>query len=156
ELQKITAKMSNAEIRIGPAQGHFLAFLVKLIGAKNALEIGTFTGYSALTVALALPKDGHLIACDVNEDWTSIGRPQWDKAGFGKKIELRIGPALESLAALKREKRANYFDFAFIDADKSEYDEYYERTLPLIRKGGVIAFDNMLWGGRVADPKVRD
>jgi len=156
ELQKLTARMSNSEMQIGPEQGHLLAFLVKLIGAKTALEIGTFTGYSALTVALALPKDGHLIACDVNETWTGIGRQHWDKAGVGKKIELRIGPALETLAALKREKRANYFDFAFIDAAKSEYDEYYERTLPLVRKGGAIAFDNMLWGGAVADPKARD
>jgi O-methyltransferase len=156
ELQKLTGKMPNAEMQIGPEQGHLLAFLVRLIGAKNALEIGTFTGYSALAVALALPKDGHLIACDVSETWTSIGRRHWEKAGVAGKIELRIAPALDTLKELKREGRAGSFDFAFIDAAKSEYDEYYERTLPLMRKGGVIVFDNMLWAGEVANPKASD
>jgi predicted O-methyltransferase YrrM len=156
ELRKLTGKMPNSAMQIAPEQGHFLAFLVKLIGAKNTLEIGTFTGYSALAVALALPKDGHLIACDVSEAWTSIGRQHWEKAGVAAKIELRLGPALDSLKDLKREGRRGSFDFAFIDAAKSEYDEYYERTLPLVRKGGVIAFDNMLWGGAVADRKVKD
>ena len=156
ELRKLTGKMPASDMQIAPEQGHFLAFLVKLIGAKNALEIGTFTGYSALAVALALPKDGHLIACDVSEAWTSVGRQHWEKAGVARKIELRLGPALATLKDLKREGRAGSFDFAFIDAAKSEYDEYYERTLPLVRKGGVIAFDNMLWGGAVADPKAKD
>jgi O-methyltransferase len=156
ELRKLTAKMPNSSMQIAPEQGHLLAFLVKLIGAKNTLEIGTFTGYSTLAVALALPKNGHLIACDVSEAWTSIGRQHWEKAGVAAKIELRLGPALETLKDLKREGRAGSFDLAFIDAAKSEYDEYYERALPLVRKGGVIAFDNMLWGGAVADPKAKD
>jgi predicted O-methyltransferase YrrM len=137
-------------------QGHLLAFLVRLIGAKNALEVGTFTGYSALAVALALPRDGRLIACDVNEAWTSIGRRHWEKAGVAGKIELRLGPALDTLKSLKREGWTNSFDFAFIDAAKSEYDAYYELTLKLVRKGGIIAFDNMLWGGAVANPRAKD
>ena len=156
ELRKVTGKMPNSEMQVAPEQGHLLAFLVRLIGAKNALEIGTFTGYSALAVALALPRDGHLVACDVNEAWTSIGRRHWGKAGVAGKIELRLGPALETLKKLKREGWANGFDFAFIDAAKSEYDEYYELALKLVRKGGLIAFDNMLWGGAVANPKVKD
>ena len=156
ELRELTGKMPNSSLQIAPEQGHFLAFVVKLIGAKNTLEIGTFTGYSALAVALALPKDGRLVACDVSEAWTSIGRQHWEKAGVAGKIELRLAPALETLQDLEREGRAGSFDFAFIDAAKSEYDAYYERTLKLVRKGGVIAFDNMLWGGAVADPKATD
>jgi predicted O-methyltransferase YrrM len=156
ELRKLTAKMPGSEMQVAPEQGHLLAFLARLIGAKNALEIGTFTGYSALAVALALPRDGHLVACDVNEAWTSIGRQHWEKAGVAGKIELRLGPALETLKELKREGWANHFDFAFIDAAKSEYDAYYEAALRLVRKGGIIALDNMLWGGAVANPKARD
>lgn len=156
ELRKRTGKMPGSEMQVAPEQGHFLAFLARLVGAKNALEIGTFTGYSALAVALALPKGGHLVACDVNEAWTSIGRQHWEKAGVAGKIELRLGPALGTLKDLKREGWTGGFDFAFIDAAKSEYDAYYERTLPLVRKGGIIAFDNMLWGGAVANPKVKD
>jgi len=156
DLRKRTAKLPGAEMQVAPEQGHLLAFLAKLIGATNALEIGTFTGYSALAVALALPKDGHLIACDVSEAWTSIGRQHWEKAGVAGKIELRLGPALDTLKDLKREGWTNRFDFAFIDAAKSEYDAYYERALQLVRKGGLIAIDNMLWGGAVADPKAKD
>jgi len=156
ELRKRTAKMPGSAMQVAPEQGHLLAFVARLIGAKNALEIGTFTGYSALAVALALPKDGHLIACDVNEAWTSIGRQHWEKAGVAGKIELRLAPALDTLKDLKREGWTGGFDFAFIDAAKSEYDAYYERTLRLVRKGGMIAIDNMLWGGAVADPKVKD
>lgn len=156
ELRKRTAKMPGAEMQVAPEQGHLLAFLARLIGAKNALEIGTFTGYSALAVALALPKNGHLIACDVNEAWTSIGRRHWEKAGVAAKIELRLGPALDTLKELKREGWTGGFDFAFIDAAKSEYDAYYESTLRLVRQGGMIAIDNMLWGGAVANPKVKD
>jgi predicted O-methyltransferase YrrM len=148
--------MPGAQMQVAPEQGHLLAFLAKLVGAKNTLEIGTFTGYSALAVALALPKNGHLIACDVNEAWTSIGRQHWEKAGVAGKIELRLGPALDTLKDLKREGWASGFDFAFIDAAKSEYDAYYESALRLVRKGGIIAIDNMLWGGAVADPKVKD
>lgn len=156
KLRKLTAKMPMASMQIAPEQGHFLAFLVRLIGARNTLEIGTFTGYSALAVALALPKDGRVVACDVSEAWTSIGRAHWREAGVADKIELRLGPAIGTLADLKREGRAGHFDFAFIDADKAEYDAYYEGALPLIRKGGLIAFDNMLWTGKVADRRVKD
>jgi O-methyltransferase len=156
ELRKVTAKMPGSEMQVALEQGHLLAFLVRLIGAKNALEVGTFTGYSALAVALALPRDGRLIACDVNEAWTSIGRRHWEKAGVAGKIELRLGPALDTLKSLKREGWTNSFDFAFIDAAKSEYDAYYELTLKLVRKGGIIAFDNMLWGGAVANPRAKD
>ncbi len=156
ELRALTGKMPNASMQIAPEQGHFLAFIAHLVGAKNALEVGTFTGYSALAVALALPKDGRLVACDISEEWTSIGRRHWEKAGVGGKIELRLGPAIATLKTLQREGKAGHFDLAFIDADKLEYDEYYELTLPLVRPGGVISFDNMLWSGKVADPKVRD
>src|SRR6202521_5191060 len=156
ELRKRTGKMPGSEMQVAPEQGHLLAFLARLIGAKNTLEIGTFTGYSALAVALALPKNGHLIACDVNEAWTSIGRQHWEKAGVAGKIELRLAPALDTLKDLKREGWASGFDFAFIDAAKSEYDAYYESALRLVRKGGIIAIDNLLWGGAVADPKVKD
>jgi predicted O-methyltransferase YrrM len=156
ELRKVTGKMPNAEMQVALEQGHLLAFLARLIGAQNALEIGTFTGYSALSVALALPRDGHLVACDINEAWTGIGRRHWEKAGVAGKIDLRLGPALETLKALKREGWTNGFDFAFIDAAKGEYDDYYELALKLVRKGGLIAFDNMLWGGAVANPRVKD
>jgi caffeoyl-CoA O-methyltransferase len=156
ELRKVTGKMANSVMQVPPEQGHFLAFLVRLIGAKNALEVGTFTGYSALAVALALPRDGHLVACDISEAWTSVGRRHWEKAGVAGKIELRIGPAVETLKALRREGWAGGFDFAFIDADKSEYDQYYELALKLVRKGGLIALDNMLWSGAVANPRIKD
>jgi len=152
-LRERTATMPSAEMQIAPEQGHFLAFLVRLIGAKEALEIGTFTGYSALAVALALPPDGHLIACDVSEEWTSIGKKHWLEAGVAERVELRIGPALATLAALEAEGFAGRFDIAFIDAAKSEYDGYYEACLRLVRIGGLITFDNMLRGGDVANPR---
>jgi len=156
KLRVLTGKMPNASMQIAPEQGHFLAFLVGLIGATATLEIGTFTGYSALAVALALPRDGRVVACDVNEEWTAVARAHWREAGVAGKIDLRIAPALETLRVLKGECRAGHFDFVFIDADKSEYDAYFEAALPLVREGGVIAFDNMLWSGRVADPRIRD
>jgi predicted O-methyltransferase YrrM len=156
ELRELTAKMPNSMMQIPPEQGHFLAFLVRLIGARNAIEVGTFTGYSALAVALALPKDGHLIACDISEEWTSIGRKYWQKAGVAGKIDLRLGPAVETLKALAKEGKKGAFDMAFIDAWKPDYAEYYELTLPLMRKGGLVAFDNMLWSGKVADPEATD
>jgi len=156
KLRAATAPMPLAIMQIAPEQAAFLAFLVRLIGAKNALEVGTFTGYSALAVALALPKGGRLVACDISEEWTSIGRPYWKEAGVAGKIDLRLGPAIETLKTLLREGRAGTFDFAFIDAAKSEYDAYFEGTLKLVRKGGLIVLDNMLQGGRVADPKARD
>ena len=152
KLREDTGKMSNAGMQIGANQGSFMAFLVGLIGAKNCLEIGTFTGYSALTVAEALPPDGRLICCDVSREWTDIGRKAWAEAGVADKIELHIGPAAETLDRLIVHGGTNCFDFAFIDADKENYDRYYEQCLILLRRGGLIAIDNMLWDGAVADP----
>jgi predicted O-methyltransferase YrrM len=150
-----TAKLSNGGMQIGPDQGAFMALLTKLIGAKRYLEIGTFTGYSALAVALALPADGQIVACDVSKEFTDRARAFWKEADVAGKIDLRIGPALETLDAMLAANEAP-FDFAFIDADKSNYDGYYERALKLVRTGGLIALDNMLWSGKVADTKVRD
>lgn len=151
KLRQATGRMPMGGMQIAPEQGHFLAFLVRLIGARRTLEIGTFTGYSALAVALALPENGKLVACDVSEEWTAIARRHWAEAGVEKKIALRLAPALETLAALESEGRPGRFDFAFIDAHKPEYDAYYEACLRLVRVGGLIALDNMLQGGRVAD-----
>lgn len=153
KLRARTAKMPAAEMQIAPEQGHFLAFLVRLTGASNIIEIGTFTGYSALAMALALPPGGRVLCCDISEEWTAIGREHWQEAGVAGRIELRIAPALETLARLDAEGAADRFDMAFIDAAKTEYDAYYESCLRLVRVGGVIAFDNMLQGGDVADPK---
>ena len=152
-LRAATAGRRNAEMQIGADQGQVMAFLVRLIGARRALEIGTFTGYSALSVAAALPADGQLIACDVSADYTSVGRPFWQQAGVAARIDLRLGPALATLDALLAGGEGGRFDFAFIDADKSNYDGYYERCLVLVRKGGLIAIDNVLWGGAVLDAK---
>ncbi|MGH8518917.1 MAG: class I SAM-dependent methyltransferase, partial [Panacagrimonas sp.] len=144
-----------AGMQIGADQGQFMALLVQAIGARNCLEIGTFTGYSALAVALALPDDGRIVCCDLSEEWTAIGKPFWKKAGVARKIDLRIGPALRTLdELLKEEKEA--FDFAFIDADKTNYENYYEACLKLVRRGGLIAVDNVLWSGEVANDKVKD
>jgi len=151
-LRDETAVLPMAGMQIGPDQGQLLGFLVRLIGAKRALEIGTFTGYSALAVAQALPAEGRLICCDVSEEWTSIGRRYWREAGIADRIDLRIGPALGTLAALEAQGQAGGFDFAFIDADKENYDGYYEACLRLVRPGGLIAIDNVLWSGAVADP----
>jgi O-methyltransferase len=156
KLRLVTGKMPMAEMQIAPEQGQFLAFLTRLIGARNALEIGTFTGYSALAVALALPADGRLIACDVSEEWTQIARQHWAEAGIEEKIELRLAPALDTLAVLEREGCAGRIDIAFIDAEKTEYDDYYEHCLSLVRVGGLIIFDNMLQDGQVADPNSSD
>jgi predicted O-methyltransferase YrrM len=139
-------------MQISPDQGQFMALLIKLLGARRTIEIGTFTGYSALTVALALPDDGHVLACDVSDEYTRIGRQFWKQAGVGHKIDLVLAPALETLDARLSAGEACSYDFAFIDADKSNYDGYYERCLKLVRVGGLIAFDNMLWGGAVAQP----
>ena len=151
-LRAETARLPMGGMQIGADQGVLLAFLVRLIGARNAIEIGTFTGYSALSVASALPAGGRLVCCDVSEEWTSIARRYWAEAGVADRIELHLQPAQLTLALLLRSKGAGAFDFAFIDADKTGYDAYYEACLALIRAGGLIAIDNVLWSGTVADP----
>ena len=143
-------------MQISPEQGALMQWLVKLIGAKRTIEVGTFTGYSALVVAEALPADGQVIACDVSEEWTAIGRPFWERAGVAGKIDLRLKPGEETLDELVSAGESGAFDFAFIDADKANYDTYYERSLALLRPGGVIGIDNVLWGGRVANEDVND
>ena len=143
-------------MQISPEQGAFMQWLIRLIGAKRTIEVGTFTGYSALVVAEALPADGQVVACDISDEWTAIGRPFWDRAGVASKIDLRLRPAVETLDTLIRDGEAGNFDFAFIDADKANYDAYYERCLTLLRRGGVIGIDNVLWGGRVANEEVND
>ncbi|MFN8534065.1 MAG: class I SAM-dependent methyltransferase [Dehalococcoidia bacterium] len=153
-LRQETAPMKGAMMQISPEQGQLLALLVQLVGAKKCLELGTFTGYSALWVAEALPPDGRIVCCDVSEEWTSIGRRFWREAGVNDKIDLRIAPALETLRSLLDTGEAETFDFAFIDAEKSEYDAYYEAVLQLMHPGGLIVFDNMFMGGRVTDPAV--
>jgi len=152
DLRAETAKLPGAGMQIGPEQGAFMGLLVELIGVKRALEIGTFTGYSSLCIAGALPADGKLICCDVSEEYTKVARDYWRRAGLESKIELRLGPAVATLDALI-EASVPEFDFAFIDADKTNYGSYYERALKLVRPGGLIAIDNVLWGGDVADPK---
>jgi predicted O-methyltransferase YrrM len=152
-LRAETAKLEDAMMQISPEQGQFMALLVDTLGARRCLEVGTFTGYSALAVALALPQDGKLIACDVSEEWTSIGRRYWAEAGVAHKIDLRLGPAAETLDRLVQGGQAGSFDFAFIDADKPNYDTYYERSLTLLRPGGIVAIDNVLWGGSVIKPE---
>jgi predicted O-methyltransferase YrrM len=155
ELRKATASVKWSGMQIGADQGNLMALLVKLAGAKRCLEIGTYTGYSALAVALALPKDGKIICCDISEEWTAIGKPFWKKAGVEKKIDLRIGPALRTLDQLLKSQKGK-FDFVFIDADKENYLNYYERCLKLVRRGGLIAIDNVLWSGEVANEKAQD
>jgi predicted O-methyltransferase YrrM len=155
-LRAETALLPRARMQISPDQGALLALLVRLAGARRALEVGTFTGYSALAVAAALPAGGKLITCDVSEEWTAIARRYWDEAGLSGRIELRLGPAVDTLAELLRRDDAGSFDFAFIDADKPSYDAYYEACLGLVRPGGLIVLDNMLWGGAVADPSDND
>ena len=145
-----------ASMQIAPEQGQFMALMAKLIGARLALEIGTFTGYSALVVAQALPPDGRLIACDISADWTAIGRRYWAEAGVSDRIDLRLGPAIETLAALRTSADAGRFDLAFIDADKTNYARYFEDCLALLRPGGLIMIDNVLWSGSVADPTKAD
>ena len=154
-LRAETAALPDARMQIGPDQGALLALLVRLSGARRAVEVGTFTGYSALTLASALPSDGKLITCDINEEWTAIAKRYWQEAGVAGRIELRLGPATQTLAELLRQGSGT-FDFAFIDADKPSYDPYYEACLGLVRPGGLIVIDNTLWGGDVADPAATD
>ncbi|MDM3845091.1 MAG: class I SAM-dependent methyltransferase [Aphanizomenon gracile PMC638.10] len=156
QLRQETAQMPRSIMQISPEQGQFMALLIKLIGAKKTLEIGVFTGYSSLVVALALPADGKIVACDVSEEFTSIARRYWQEAGVADKIDLHIAPALETLDNLLTTGETGTFDFAFIDADKGNYDNYYERCLELIRPGGLIAIDNVLWSGKVADTEIQD
>jgi len=155
ELRRITQRMPRASMQIGAVQGALLQVLVRATGARRCLEIGTFTGYSALAVALALPRDGRIVCCDVSEEWTAIARRYWKRAGVAAKVDLRIAPALETLDALLKQGKAGKFDFAFIDADKANYANYYERCLKLVRRGGLIAVDNTLWGGSVVDRRNR-
>jgi predicted O-methyltransferase YrrM len=155
-LREETAKLPEAGMQIAPEQGQLMALLAELVGARRAIEVGTFTGYSALWVAAALPPDGRLVACDLNETWTAIARRYWHEAGLADRIELRLGPAGASLDALLEEGGADGYDFAFVDADKTGYLGYYEQLLRLVRPGGLIAFDNTLWSGRVADPEAGD
>lgn len=151
-LRAETAALPEAGMQIGADQGVFLAFLARLIGTRRAVEIGTFTGYSALAVASVLPPDGRLVCCDVSEKWTSIARRYWAEAGLADRIELRLAPARETLAELLKRDGPGSYDFAFIDADKTGYDAYYEACLELLRANGLIAIDNVLWSGTVADP----
>lgn len=155
-LRDETALMPMAGMQISPDQGQFMALLVKATGARKVIEVGTFTGYSALVVAGALPADGKLVACDVSEEYTSVGRPHWNKAGLALKIDLRLGPAVETLDAMIVAGESGQYDMAFIDADKENYGLYYESCLTLLRPGGLILVDNVLWGGRVADPAEQD
>jgi len=155
-LRAETLKLPMAGMQISVEQGRFMELLVQLLQPKRVLEVGVFTGYSALTVAQAMPEDGTLTACDVSEEWTSIGRSYWQEAGVAHKIDLRIAPALQTLDSLLADGHAGTFDFAFIDADKPNYDAYYERILQLLRPHGLIAIDNTLWSGRVADATAED
>jgi caffeoyl-CoA O-methyltransferase len=156
ELREETAADPLANMQIAPEQGQFMALLVSLLGARNILEIGVFTGYSSLAMALAMPADGRIIACDLSDAWTSVARRFWDRAGVGDRITLRLGPAMDTLNTLIATGESGQFDLAFIDADKTGYDGYYERCLELLRPGGLILIDNVLWGGQVADPENTD
>lgn len=156
QLREETAKMPMGGMQISPEQGQFMRLLIQLTGAKRALEVGVFTGYSSTVTALALPEDGRIIACDVSEEFTSKARQAWKNAGVEHKIELRLGPAVETLRKMLENGEAGSFDFAFIDADKNNYDAYYEAALKLVRKGGLIGIDNTLWHSRVIDPNAQD
>ena len=152
KLRAETAGISGAGMQISPEQGQFMGLLIEILGAKRCLEVGTFTGYSSLSVALSLPGDGRIIACDVDQKVTAIARRYWEEAGVADKIDLRLGPAGETLQGLIDQGQGGTYDFAFIDADKDNYDLYYELSLKLLRGGGLMAIDNVLWNGSVADP----
>jgi predicted O-methyltransferase YrrM len=151
-LREITSEHPHGGMQIAPEQAQLMGLLVRLVGARRAIEVGVFTGYSALTVALALPDDGRLLACDISREYVQVGQPFWQSAGVAHKIDLQIGPALHTLDARLAAGEAGQYDFAFIDADKTGYDAYYERCLQLLRPGGLIAIDNVLWDGQVARP----
>jgi predicted O-methyltransferase YrrM len=156
KLREETASHPMGGMQIPPEHGQFLALLMQMIGARRTLEVGVFTGYSSLAVALALPDDGKILACDVSEEYTSVARRYWKEAGVDHMIELRLRPALETLHELIAQRQHNRYDFAFIDADKANYEGYYECALELVRPGGLIAIDNVLWHGRVIDPEAND
>jgi O-methyltransferase len=156
ELREETRPMPEADCQISPEQGQFMGLLLRAMGAKRVLEVGTFTGYSSTTMALSLPKDGKVVTCDRSEEWTAIARRYWKKAGVEQRIELRLGEAEETLKRLAKEGGRGSFDFAFIDADKTKDGTYFELCMGLVRAGGLIAIDNTLWSGRVADRAKRD
>lgn len=152
DLRAETARLAQHSMQIAPEQGQFMALLARLVGARRCIEVGVFTGYSSLAVALALPDDGRIVACDVSEEWTAVARRYWQRAGVADRIDLRLAPALQTLDSLLAGGEAGRFDMAFIDADKTRYADYYERVLQLLRPGGLVVIDNTLWSGRVADP----
>jgi predicted O-methyltransferase YrrM len=155
-LREETAALPQAGMQIAPDQGAFLAMLVGIIAPKRALELGTFTGYSSLAIATAMPPDGVLVCCDVSDEWTSVARRYWAEAGVTERVDLRLGPALATLDALLAGGGAGTFDFAFIDASKREYPDYHERVVQLLRQGGLAVYDNVLWGGSVVDESQAD
>ena len=155
-LREETAALPMANMQIAPEEGATLAMLVRLLGARRVLEVGTFTGYSSTAMALALPADGRIVCCDVSREWTDIARRAWADAGVADRVELHLAPAMDTLNGLLAAGEAGTFDLAFIDADKGNYGNYYEAALQLVRRGGLIAIDNVLWSGRVADPSVSD
>jgi len=156
QLREETAAHAGAGMQISPEQGQFMALLLKILNARRVIEVGVFTGYSSLCMALALPADGRVVACDVSEDYTKVARRYWREAGVAETVDLRLAPALETLETLVNEGGSRTYDFMFVDADKEEYLQYYEKGLQLIRPGGIIAVDNVLWGGSVADPDKLD
>ena len=156
ELREVTAKQPQAMMQIAPDQGQLMAMLIRLMHAKKVIEIGVFTGYSSLCIAMALPDDGHIVACDINKDYTDIAQRYWRIAGVADKIELILAPAIQTLDRLLAQGEQGTYDFVFIDADKPEYPDYYERALQLIRSGGLIVIDNVLWYGKPADPDEKD
>lgn len=155
-LRAETRKLPDSGMMSRPESDALLQLLVRLTGARRVIEVGTFTGSGSLAMALALPEDGRAVACDVSAEWTAIGRKHWEQAGVAHKVDLRLAPASETIAALIKEGAAGSFDMAFIDADKTGYDAYYEGCLKLLRQGGLMVLDNMLWSGHVADPDIHD
>lgn len=156
QLRMKTQSLSASKMQVAPEQAQFMRLLIELMGATKTIDIGTFTGYSALAVALSLPANGKVIACDINTEWTDIAEHYWQQSGIANRIELRLAPALDTLNNLLESGQASTFDFIFIDADKYNYDSYYEKSLQLLKTGGLIAIDNVLWGGSVADSDVMD
>jgi predicted O-methyltransferase YrrM len=155
-LREETAALPQHDMQIAPEQGAFMALLVEILDARRCIELGTFTGYSSLVVALAMPSDGRIVCCDVSEEWTSIARRYWAEAGVGDRVDLRLGPALETLDELLAGGAAGTFDFAFVDASKREYPDYHERIVRLLRQGGLVVYDNVFWAGEILDESKTD